>query len=368
MRITLVAFHFTEYSIELANALASGNEVLLVVNKENFLQATEGRTADFIQPGVNVFADSHYTYKNPRILQNIFLLIRKIRNFRPDIIHVQESSSLVLMLTLMALAKIPYNVTVHDPIVHIGEKDKTKFRRTWIKNRIRKGASGIIVHGEYLKSVMVHQLGFRENAVFVMPHGALFYYRKWCQQTCERKHSILFFGRMYRYKGLECLIEAIPLIKKEVPNLSVIIAGSGPELERLRDKIVDDSTYEIYDQYIPNHLLAKLFEETSLVVLPYLEATQSGVIATAYAFGKPVVTTTVGSIPEMVDDGETGCLVKPQKPEDFAASVLQLLMHDNKRKEMGQNAFQKAHTDLSWNRIAQKTIEVYGKVIELTKE
>jgi glycosyltransferase involved in cell wall biosynthesis len=87
------------------------------------------------------------------------------------------------------------------------------------------------------------------------------------------------------------------------------------------------------------------------------------VISSAYGFKKPVVATDVGSIPEIVDDGVTGFIVPPKNPEALAEAIIKLLKDEKLRKQMGENAYKKLKTDLSWDNIAEKTIEVYREAI-----
>jgi glycosyltransferase involved in cell wall biosynthesis len=98
-------------------------------------------------------------------------------------------------------------------------------------------------------------------------------------------------------------------------------------------------------------------------VLPYLEASQSGVVPVAYAFGKPVVATRVGGLPDVVEHGQTGLLVPPGDSQSLARAVIDLLTDDARRRDMGARARRFAETELSWSRIGQRTLEVYQKVL-----
>jgi glycosyltransferase involved in cell wall biosynthesis len=112
-------------------------------------------------------------------------------------------------------------------------------------------------------------------------------------------------------------------------------------------------------------MVADLFQRASVVVLPYTDASQSGVVPLAYAFGKPVVVTDVGSLPEVVDDAETGYIVPPKDPTRLGDAIIDLLKNKEKRKTMGEKAYRKGEEELSWGRIALRTVEVYKKAISL---
>ena len=180
-------------------------------------------------------------------------------------------------------------------------------------------------------------------------------------------NTVLFFGRIWAYKGLEVLIEAEPLITREVPDARIVIAGRGDSLDQYQQTMVNPGHFELHNHYIPNEMVAELFQSASIVVLPYLEASQSGVIPIAYAFGKPVVATNVGGIPDVVDHGQTGYLVPPNDPASLAKAVIALLTDRRARLEMGQKAQEKARRDLSWTSIAEQTIHVYEKAMTSAK-
>ena len=105
--------------------------------------------------------------------------------------------------------------------------------------------------------------------------------------------------------------------------------------------------------------MCELFQKASVVVLPYLEATQSGVIPIAYNFGKPVIVTDVGSIREVVENGKEGFVIPPRDMKALAVAIVKILSDDGLRDHMGQNAYQKINTELSWGTIAKQTLEAY---------
>ncbi|PYU09141.1 MAG: hypothetical protein DMG37_24220, partial [Acidobacteria bacterium] len=111
---------------------------------------------------------------------------------------------------------------------------------------------------------------------------------------------------------------------------------------------------------------ADYFRRATVVVLPYIEASQSGVIPMAYSAGKPVVATTVGGLPEMVENGRTGYLVPPGDSAQLAEGVTKLLLDETLRRRMGANAKRKIEEECSPFVVAQKTIEVYLRAVEGT--
>ena len=253
--------------------------------------------------------------------------------------------------------------TVHDVMHHVGDRRSRKIPSFMFRLPVRY-ADQIIVHGEKLRKVMMEKSKRSDDNIQVIPHGEFSFYKKFTRRTVkEENYLILFFGRIWEYKGLRYLIEAEPVITEKVPSAKIVIAGSGENFQKYQKMMVHREKFITYNNFIPNEMVAELFQKASVVVLPYIEASQSGVIPLAYAFKKPVVVTDVGSIPEVVDDGETGYIVPPRNSEKLAEAIIDLLKDKEKRKRMGENAYKKTEEELSWNNIAVKTIEVYKKAL-----
>jgi glycosyltransferase involved in cell wall biosynthesis len=154
------------------------------------------------------------------------------------------------------------------------------------------------------------------------------------------------------------------LITAEVPQARIVIAGRGEEFARYRNMMVHPERFTVYNEYIPGDKRAELFRRASVVVLPYIEASTSGVISVAYTFAKPVVATTVGCLPEMVEDGRTGFLVPPRHPQALADAIVRLLRDPALRHELGGNGRQKIDTEWSPESVARQTLAVYRRAID----
>ena len=166
---------------------------------------------------------------------------------------------------------------------------------------------------------------------------------------------------MRKNKGLEYLIKAEPHLRKKIKNIKIIIAGENPYFE-YDESMLSSPHYEIANQFIPNQDIPQYFRRASLVVLPYISATQSGIIPLAFAFGKPVVATSVGAIPEIVENGKTGLLVEPKNEIALAEAICKVLLNPNLLKKMSKNALRYCDDELSWDAIAQKTIKIYEEL------
>jgi glycosyltransferase involved in cell wall biosynthesis len=142
----------------------------------------------------------------------------------------------------------------------------------------------------------------------------------------------LFFGLVREYKGLDVLLEALAMLPRQ-RGWTCLVAGEfyesrEPYETRIRDLDLADRV-RIEDRYIPNNEVPLYFAAADLTVLPYRHATQSGVAALSFALNRPVLTTSVGALPEMITQGENGWLVPPEDP--VALSSVLLTVADDRR-------------------------------------
>lgn len=146
------------------------------------------------------------------------------------------------------------------------------------------------------------------------------------KQLHLRNKVLIFFGYIRPYKGVRYLIKAMPVIVKNNPDTSLLIVGEFwlKDKEDYRQLVRDlgmEKHVVFIDRYVSNEELEKYFSVSDVAVLPYVTATQSASIQTAYAFGKPVISTAVGGLSEVVADGVTGYIVKREDENDIAQKV-----------------------------------------------
>jgi glycosyltransferase involved in cell wall biosynthesis len=252
--------------------------------------------------------------------------------------------------------------TVHDVVLHPGKQSSSIAPwKIWVLKKIREvGYDKIIVHGRLLKQQLLVNCKKPEHNVFVIPHGCLFSFcTKQKNRFVEKPNTILFFGRIDHYKGLKYLIEAEPFVSKEFPDFKIVIAGQGGDLEKYRANISSNPHYELHERFIPNEEVPRFFDQASLVVLPYIEASQSGIVAMAFAFGKPVIVTNTGSLAEMVAHNRTGIVIPSKNAKVLSKAIIELLADKQKRQRLGQNAGKSARSEFSWKSVAALTTNVY---------
>ncbi len=174
---------------------------------------------------------------------------------------------------------------------------------------------------------------------------------------------VLFFGFIKPYKGVMHLIDAAPRLKQRFgEGVRVLVVGDiygdrAPYHERVAALGVGN-VLEIVEGFVPDETVADYFLAADLVVLPYVSATQSGIVQIAYNYDTPVVTTRVGGLPEVVIDGETGYLVPPEDPEALAAAVIRFFDEDRAADFAAGVAREKAK--YSWDRLAE-AVEILAR-------
>lgn len=356
MKIAFISFDFGEYTVRHANALAEKAMVALF--------APESMVAPHLlqlSPSVKF-----YGHRKPRFrhwnkhITNVLKIVRQVKEFDPDVIHFQHGH-LWFNLALPLLRRYPLVVTVHDPQPHAGDRE-SRVTPAWLMRFGYAQADQLIVHARTVKEIVCNQLHFPESIVHIVPHVALGDAQA-NLATQEIPNSLLFFGRIWEYKGLEYLIRAEPLISAQIPDLKIVIAGTGEDIDRYCKMMVHPEKFELHNEYIPEAQIAQFFRQSSIVVLPYIEATQSGVIPYAYTYCRPVIATTVGGLPDLVDDGRTGLLVPPRDEKALAEAIILLLQNNARRVQMGINGKQKLNAECSPVVVARQTMTVYEKAI-----
>jgi glycosyltransferase involved in cell wall biosynthesis/CelD/BcsL family acetyltransferase involved in cellulose biosynthesis len=360
MKIFLASLHHVEYALELAMALSQRHVIHLLLSQQRVEQTVGNKKINEILSDNNIRCTiiKKYPGKSFRVIKNIVDLYILILRIKPDIIHIQESGD--IQYIALFLFRIPIIVTVHDVLPHFGTKFKYNVLLRFIRKYMYKN---VIVHGEKLKQKYIELFFQSLGNIYSIPHGSLFSFNSVDKEIKEEKKTILFFGRMEKYKGLKFLIEASYLVEKIIPDLKVIIAGAGEDLKKRKKDITEKSIFEVHDEFIPNDKISDLFKRATLVVLPYIEASQSGVVAMAYAFKKPVIATNVGSIPEMVINGKTGLIVPPENPQALKDAIVYLLSHSDVRNEFKKDISIATQSKFNWDSISLYTEKVYQGLI-----
>jgi alpha-maltose-1-phosphate synthase len=307
-----------------------------------------------------------------RPLLLFFPLLKGILTSKYDIVHIQGNSYLFfLFVPLVKIKRKPIFWTMHDVDfrpTNAGVRGKLESlmvsvfcQNGWLSRKVNV----IIVHGSKLKDDLVSK-GLSENKIYVIPHFDYGYLlpllSKRDNNNSDGKY-VLLFGKIKPYKGVEILLDASRLARKKLGDkLTVIIAGRG-NVSYLDALLSDNDLKYIHLQtgFVPDIDVPKLLSNAKFLVLPYKEASQSGVVSLAYTFSKPVIVSNVGSISEYVDQGVTGLIFEAGDTRQLAEYIEELCENSEKCTEMGRNAFQKVINEMSLEKCSSSINELYTK-------
>lgn len=314
--------------------------------------------------------------------QSLLQLDPWLRASHFDLLHLHESLVPFLDAPALSLLKgrgIPLVYTVHDPdqdaIVTKG--DKGGLRKPFLA-RIYRTADHLISLSETGTRALVDDFGISPGKISRIPLGN-FIENAGPAITREQaraalgipydKKVILFFGAIKPTKGLPDLLKAFDRIRQSITDAYLVVAGEprrASQEQEYREALAQLERQNMARaklEYISPDELPGYFIAADVVALPYLQVYQSAVVQLAYAFGRPVVGTSVGGLAEVIEDGQTGLSVPPANPSALAAALIQILSDDIRREEMGRRAHQAAVLKYSWENIARETYAVYERVL-----
>lgn len=417
----------THYSYELATALAASGCAVTVITSSDYelreLPKTFKTWYLFRRSLLNVVRD---LFTNPRMVSSaleashpdaiaapasrpsLLHVLRTLRRCwlvtkatlvllvnRTEVVHVQwiaDRFADLYFIRLLRLCGFKVVYTVHDLLPHDAD---TPANREYFQ-RVYQQPDRLIVHSQDNKREMLELFDVESSRLLVIPHGSP---GQLAVRLIERAGAvsgvstgdnmsaqaaraalglpldvnvILFFGLIKQYKGLEYLLQAFDIIDSRVERVSLLIAGriddSDPEAYKRYSAMLSEyarrANVVVKSGYIPVAETITYFSAADVVVLPYIKASQSGVLLTAYATGRPVVVTDTGGLTETVHHGSSGFVVPPKNTEALADAILAIVTDAELKKRMGAEALRLATTTYSWRHIGQLTKGVYDTLVD----
>lgn len=356
-----------DYSVSLTNALCEFCDIDFFYGIR-YAKKRDASILNLLNPKVKKIPINPYRIRDIRNLWSYYKVVKKLNNY--NIVHVHHGD-LWFSLWRDFFKRVPIVCTIHDPYPHIGLKISNRYYEDVTQRWIVSQSSKFIVLGERMKQLLAKRYNIPLENIEVIPHGEHSFHKRFKSKVRilnnhkRRFIRILFFGEIRRNKGIEYLIKAEPIISKKFSDYKICIAGKFQgDFKYYRKFIKCADMYEIIDNYIPNNQVADLFENSDIVVLPYINATQSGVLHLAFGFGKPVIATNTGSISEVLEHNKTGLLIPPCNEKLLANAILELLLDKEKCLRFGENAKEVANNKLNWKNIGRQTLQLYKSVIE----
>ena len=319
----------------------------------------------------NIFSKVYYvdtaTSRKNQIQKTIWFFLfeeKKIKRvFREDTYDFLINPMVGYIDTLLfPLIRANQVVTyIHDPIPHSGVRWWLPYLRTYQFKR----ADQVIVHTKSFIPIVMERYGYTEEAVHFVPHGRLSNYKEvWKKEPYDNVYigrtNFVFFGLIRKYKGLHVLAEAYKILEEKGFTVTLTIAGGGDfseyeeEYKRLHNVI-------IYNRRIKDEEIGNLFSlPNAVTVLPYLDATQSGVVVTSMEFKTPIIASDVGGLKEQMNDGKIGLFFEAGNAEELAERMIYIIEHPDERTRQQELMSEYIHT-LDRTKIAKCLIDELSK-------
>lgn len=238
---------------------------------------------------------------------------------------------------------------VHDATIHPGEDSRLA---RWLRTRERSQADGVIVLSEHVADALAGQGAFDTQRIWRTVHPAFVTAHRTQPRALDpNKPPIIgFFGRMSKYKGLQLGVDALTELRSRGTRVRLLVAGSNvpSDITHLThpDTVVDD-------RWIPQAEVEATISQCDIMLLPYTEASQSGVLAYAMALGIPVVVTPVGGLPEQVRQTGAGVVAAEVSATALADALDEVIGDPTLYSSLSAAGLRSAATEYSWHRVAR---------------
>lgn len=255
---------------------------------------------------------------------------------------------------------VPYVLTMHDAITHKGDMELLK---NYLLRRDVLASNRCITLTEAVKERVNDIYSYPLDKISVVPHGA-FKYGEFAPRalTADRPLRVLFYGRILEYKGLGLLLDAMATLSAQGlgRNFALEVWGDGdisPYQKQLDHLSKLGCPMRIVNRWIDESEIEEIFRSADVCALPYIEASQSGVAAIAFAAGMPVVATPQPGLVEQLSCGG-GVVCTSTTAESFADALQSLANNQRLYEELSRSGLLHVEESLSWSRIAQKISEI----------
>lgn len=345
------------YTLEMVCSLSKKNKILVILSSYIDNKTDWDKEANF-NNNVRIKYVKTYNSIFSFVLSffNIFRfasLICMINKYNPDMVYsswVHYWDPIIYPL-IKCKNKIK---TIHDVVLKAGESNFA-FRMLHYFS-FKFASKYIVLSKKYIQNCIDKGID-REN-IIVIPHAPYTFYKNNHDEPFKFKNKILFFGRIVEYKGLAVLLKAMRVVIKSLPTIKLIIAGDGDISLYREDLHKLENNIEIYNYWISNEEVEKYFNMIDILVLPYIEATQSGVIALSYSFSKPIISTDVGAISEQIHDGETGYVVESNNPVILSDIIIKLMSSPSLVYNMSRKCNEYYLNEMTWDSSAKMILDL----------
>lgn len=283
--------------------------------------------------------------------------VKRLEAWSPDLLYVP-------MLTLNArkitdrFKDFEIVTTIHDLHPHPGERNLVQYL---IFEHVKKKSTKYIILTPSFKNTVCEMYKVSPERVCIIPHAG-FSFNQYPPVFNKIHWTILFVGRITPYKGLEILLRAMEILKQEFPQLKLVIAGKG-EISETENGLIQQNQdcIRLINSWLSEMEIAKLFENSDMTILPYTEASQSGVAAASFAAGRMIIASDIGGLKEQVEAGG-GIVIETGNPVALAKAVAKCYRNTAIINEKNHHAYDYFKSELTWTESANKFIEFVSDI------
>jgi glycosyltransferase involved in cell wall biosynthesis len=295
----------------------------------------------------------------------VLILRREVLRINPDIVHAHEScmpySTAAALLSKKYLTLLTMHMVIKEWVRLEGESSIltrliTLPNEKYVLSKIRN----VIAVSPYVKDLIGEMT---QSKIYVVSNGVDFGDVENIRQYQLDGHVIFYVGMLEKRKGVDILIRAISIIKKDISEIHLFIAGTGKEEINLKNLVKELNVEENvkFLGFISEEEKYSYYKSADVCVFPSRFDWSPVVLPEAMACGNPVVASNVGGIPYIVEDGKTGLLFEFENVEDLAEKIITLVKDKELREKMGE-AGKGRVKEFSWEKVAARTVGVYKEI------
>lgn len=357
--VNFVAKHSYTFVLEMVAGLSRNNCKIFAIVSKNMPEIYKWRELD----NVELYEVDGYTKAISfpfKLIKFYFFDALKIKS------RINKINATMIYIPIVSywswfvnhvLGNLPFVYAMHDPIVH----DSSKIFIRTINDRLAVKAKYVIILSEVFRDYVKKVYKKTDSEILTIPSGNESMEEKTgCIEVVHYdndKVNFLFQGQIAKHKGLDILAAAYAKLRKKYNNVTLTIAGAGDfgEYEKIYSKLCDCT---IINRWLSDEEVVGLFNDKSVItVLPYLSATQSGVINVAMPKGSPIIATKCGGIVEQIVDNVTGYLIQPNDIDALYEKMEYVIKHKDEWEIIRENAYKRMKS-LDWDILSAKVAEV----------
>jgi glycosyltransferase involved in cell wall biosynthesis len=334
------------------------SDSLIIKDKKRINELFPKNIIDFVNDDFRLWI---FNQKSRKIidfqnLYDIFKLSKALKKEKFDVIHYNGASGFLIPLYFLN-SKSKQFWTLHDYKAHSGEENK----RSEQINRfiVKRNRLTTIQHYEYLRKEVISYFKVSGERVRLLRSGPLDILKTFSPKYIVEGDYILFFGRISKYKGVDTLLKAYSNIK--TPSMKLVIAGKGNFWFDI-SRYLDNENIIFINRYIKSGELVGLIRKSKFIITPYTDATHSAVIMSSFVFNKPVVSTELDGITEVIKNNYTGILfAKSENSKMELMAIIKRLMNNTEElKRLSLNIKkEKEIGSISWSKIIDNYYRFY---------